>query len=457
MPTQAPSHRLQQPARPGGPAPRPAPAAAGAHLYVQRRTDLGVWPLALVALVYVVYVPVGPAVIANELVHGPTSTSELLPKIWSAGRYLMALVVAPALLILAGPRPLTRCWPLFPFAFFAAASMLWSAFPKDSMRQTLNLFAVVVTTSTLVTWCGLAGFGRRVQIVTGAIMIVSLLVSLLIPVIGVVHAYDLVEPVHAGKWRGIFLHKNLLGGMTVTSIVFSLRSVRAETPGWKAFFWASRLCALVCCVMAGSAAAFAGALVAVIFFALMKNRVTANPLSIVAMLLIGVALVQLMSLNAGNFAHIFGRDSTFTGRTSIWALGRPMIEEHLMFGSGLAADAALFGSLAKRQLFSSAVDLHSGYLDVLFNLGVVGAVLLIAAVAAAMLRGYAYVQSHTGPDRDQAVIFMALVIAACAIATVETYPVAMTDNGAVGLWTALPALYQLGAWRRRPQVPRGRT
>jgi O-antigen ligase len=176
------------------------------------------------------------------------------------------------------------------------------------------------------------------------------------------------------------------------------------------------------------------------------------------MLLLGIGLVSGLSLSLTHISAALGRDATFSGRTEIWALGRAMIQDHLLFGSGLATDSATFGDLAKRYLFSSAVDLHSGYLDVLFNLGIIGAVLLVVAVGTALLRGLAYIQTHSGEERDQAAIFMTLVVAAWAVATVETSPVAMMGDGAIGLWTALTALYQLGSARRtrRLQAPAAR-
>lgn len=452
MPAPAARPKPYQPARLERSPARPARSSNALPGAGAPQLDVSGW--ALIIMSYVLYVPVGPAIIYNDLVHGPGALSEMLPKIWSVGRYFAALAVAPALLIgPAGPRPLARCWPMFPFAVFAAASIVWSEFPKESMRQSLHLFAVMVITASLVSWYGLSGAGRGFQIVTGLVMIASLLTALLIPQIGVHHAYDLVEPGHAGKWRGLFMHKNLLGQISVTAIIFGLRSIREETRPWKAFFIAARICSFTCCVMSGSASAWGGALIALTFFMLMRNRTTANPLVIVAILLIGGALVEGLSLSQGQIAEALGRDTTFSGRTEIWSLGRSMIQQHLFFGSGLGADGAVFGSIAKSNLFSSAVDLHSGYLDVLFNLGLIGAALMIVAVGAAMLRGYAFAQTHSGAERAQAIIFMTVVVAACAIASAEVAPFNVVGGGAVALWTALPALYQLDFGRRRLHAP----
>lgn len=432
-----------------GGAPRAFRPPIGARVTGRSAIDLG---LATIALIYILYVPVGRFLIYNEYVYGPSGFSETLQKIWSGGRYLAALVIAPLLLMgRSGLRPISRCWPAFPFALFAAASCAWSAFPKESMRESLNLFFILVTISTLVSWYGLEGFGRRAQIVTGSLMIASVLTALLIPQLGVHHAYDLSGPIHDGKWRGIFRHKNELGELSVTSIIFSLRSIRNETRLWKMFFTAARISTLICLVMSQSSNAWLGGLIGVSFFMLMKNRVTANPIAIAVFILLGVALVQGLSLTTGQIAQVLGRDPTFTGRTEIWALGRSMIENHWLLGSGFATDGLVFGQLATGSLFSSAVDLHSGYLDVLFNLGVVGAVLMLIAVGTPMLRAYVYALTHTGGERDQAVIFMSLFVAACTIAAAEIAPFCIAGDGAVSLWTAVPALYQLGAtaWGQR--------
>ncbi|CAN7384392.1 O-antigen ligase family protein [Phenylobacterium sp. LjRoot225] len=423
-------------------APRAFGLPIGARVTHQGAIDFG---LVLIALIYFLYVPVGRFLIHNEYVYGPNGLSEALQKIWSGGRYLAALGLAPLLLARSGLSPLARCWPAFPFAIFAAASCAWSAFPKESMRESLNLFFILVTISTLVTWYGLAGFGRRAQIVTGLFMMASVLTALLIPHLGVHHDYDLASPLHAGKWRGIFRHKNELGELAVTSIIFSLRSIRNETMRWKVFFTVARLSTLLCLIMSFSSNAWLGAIIGVTFFMLMKNRATANPIVIAVFILLGAALVQGLSLNAGQIAQALGRDATFTGRTDIWALGRAMMEDHWLLGFGFATDGLVFGQLATGSLFPSAVDLHSGYLDVLFNLGVVGAVLMFIAVVTPVVRGYVYALGHTGEERDQAVIFMSLFVAACAIAVGEIAPFCVAGDGAVSLWTAVPALYQLGA------------
>lgn len=421
----------------------------GAHVADRSALNFGV---ALIAMIYVLYVPVGRFLIYNEYVYGPNGFSETLQKIWSGGRYLAALGIAPVFLLArSGLRPIARCWPVLPYALFAAASCAWSAFPKESMRESLNLFFIVVTVSTLVTWYGLPGFGRRAQIVTGLFMIASVVAALLVPHVGVHHAYDLSEPIHAGKWRGIFRHKNELGELSVTSIVLSLRSIRNETKLWKTFFIVARICAFICWIMARSSNAWLGGAVALTFFMLMKNRVTANPIFIGVLILLGVAAIQGLDLDPGKVAEALGRDPTFTGRTEIWALGRAMIQNHLLLGSGLATDGLVFGDLAKGSLFLSAVDLHSGYLDVLFNVGVVGAVLMLVAVGTPMVRAYAYALTHSGEERDQGVVFMTLFVAACAIAIGEVAPFCVAGDGAVSLWTAVPALYQLGAVARDPR------
>jgi hypothetical protein len=311
MPTAAPQRFLQQPDRLIRTRGRARSRAYAAHVHDRGAARLGLGGLMLIVMTCVLYLPVGPQVIYNELVYGPSHLSETVSKVWSGGRYLAALVVAPVLLMARpGLRPFSRCWPALPFAIFAATSIAWSSFPKESMRQSLNLFAVIVLTSTMVSWYGLSGFGRRMQIVTGLIMIASVLTALLFPRVGVHHAYDLLESVHAGNWRGVFIHKNVLGGVAVMSMIYSLRSIRNETRPWQVFFSMARISSVICCIMAGSVAAWGGGLIAVIFIILMKHRATANPLFICAMILIGVALVQGLSLSAERIAEALGRDPT---------------------------------------------------------------------------------------------------------------------------------------------------
>lgn len=398
----------------------------------------------LMVMVYVLYVPLGPDMIYNQFVRGPGG-GQALEKIWGLARNVGFLTLTPLFLLTrsAFSRWL-RCWPVFPFTLLSLASITWSPYPKDSWHECQNLIGIVVWMSCLASWNGLAEFVRSLHKISASIMILSVLVAVFVPRIGVHHATDVLEPIHAGRWRGIFLHKNVLGEFSALAFVFAFRSLKKETPAWRAFFRAGSVSMVLCLVMARSGNSIVGLVGVGVFILLMRNRVTAHPLSLAFVALLAVLLYQGLSVTPAELLALIGKDPTFTGRTQIWALGWPMMQQHLLFGTGLSTETQIFGAIAKDSLFESAVDLHNSYLDIMFNLGIVGAACFLFLYIAAMVRGYTFAQSAGGEDREAAIILMGLIVLASIQATGETSPFRILGDGAAAFWSAVPALFQAG-------------
>ncbi len=98
------------------------------------------------------------------------------------------------------------------------------------------------------------------------------------------------------------------------------------------------------------------------------------------------ALVVLNQTNqdyVGDFLGALGKDTTFTGRTHIWAAGRVVAEEHPLVGVGLEGFWNISNGAAQSinemdfKPYGTKLTFHNAYLEVRVHLGYVGLVLYL--------------------------------------------------------------------------------
>jgi O-antigen ligase len=111
------------------------------------------------------------------------------------------------------------------------------------------------------------------------------------------------------------------------------------------------------------------------------------PLIILTLLSIGT----VMSDGLAEISKLLPLDTSFTGRTDIWAFSLEALQAKLFTGYGFAA---FWGSGAIRELPQGmewteyASHSHNGYLDTALSMGVPGTLLLIAVFVIAPLRDF---------------------------------------------------------------------
>ncbi len=419
-------------AGPGFQAPmRPAP--------VRLALDLERLGAPALLLIYVLFLPIGPALISNPDVTG--YQNPLVDVVWGMGRHIMAALI-PLLILLSrtGARPIALTLPLWPYCLYVLSSILWSASPKDTWHQAIDVPLAVMLISTLVYWRGAPAFVRTSQILSAGVMICSVIVAVLPPHIGVHHASDAFEPVHAGRWRGLFIHKNVLGGLAAVFLPVQLRSVRSETRQMQVFFWIGRLSTVLCLVMARSASGLSSAAVCLLTMTMLSFKPTSKPVFLIPTVLIAGLLSQGLAISVGSIAELLGRDPTLTGRTQIWALAWTIIRQKPLIGHGYATDTAVFGAVGGERLFASASHTHSGYLEILLETGAIGFLIFACTLGYVLFQAYRTMLRSEGPLREAFIIYISVAIGACLRAYGEPAPFHVLEDGVVGLWTALPLL-----------------
>ena len=107
----------------------------------------------------------------------------------------------------------------------------------------------------------------------------------------------------------------------------------------------------------------------------LQIRLGANVLATIIALIIGFGIVTVVAggSTVSGLAPSLGREGTLTGRTEIWASLLPVLMQRPIAGSGFGS----FWTTTNRQIHN-IVESHSGYLDVLLELGCIG--LLLASM-----------------------------------------------------------------------------
>lgn len=409
-------------------------------------------PLSIV-LFFVWFTPLGIDYLNNQDATG--SINLTLSTIWGYGRLYngLLMIVLVAVSQRLGP-VLKSITPLYPYAAFAVLSLAWTPDVKTTWRQCLDMASLLFWISAAVQIVGLRKYSQISALVAACALFASAAAAILPPHAGIHHATDVFESVHAGKWRGIFTNKNALGEFAATGFILMLEQGDGEGLGWKLFWWSARACALACLLFSHSATSLLGCGVAVLAYCVLRHRATSGPLSLILVATIVVLLCTFLISSPASLAALLGRDATFSGRTEIWNFTLQLIGKRPWFGHGFNSADALLEPVSKTTLFLSATSAHSAYLDVLFDLGIVGLALLIGTVLFVLARAYTAALYLAGAERRQVIRYMALLISACVIAIGETSPFRLTGDGAIAFWSSLLVLCSVRLpLRRTSHIP----
>lgn len=262
---------------------------------------------------------------------------------------------------------------LFLLVGLAVLSTCWSEDPAFTFRRSVALIGTTLFGVYFASRFSLIDqikFLSRVFLV-GAIA--SPVVALVLP------HYGLADPTFGYAWQGIYTHKNVLGvSMALGVILFVFRAILARPRGLR--WWAAVGLALGVLLMAHSSTGSVALAVTLLVFVLSPGlRWPPKKLMILC------SLVALMTLGAMWWAttHLttvlswVSRDSSFTGRTTIWMVSIAMIPRHLWLGYGYNEFWPAYGSdmVARLTHLSEMSHAHNAILNVWLDVGLVGVVL----------------------------------------------------------------------------------
>ena len=356
---------------------------------------------ALLLILLIIFPALGRDVFSNPVEH-----PERFDVYGAVAAYIRPLSGAAPLLYVTlryGTHAVPQAAPrvLVPFLIWAAASTLWSATSKQTVQDSFELVFLCLSTAVTVQRAGVVRVARTMLWVISAVVVASALLAVLVPSIGVHNSTSAIAAVHAGRWKGIFSHKNGLGPWAAygTVLVVAHRSLLRVRP---LVLWVIAACGAACLVFSGSSSsiAIAPVLIAAGWLVSLRRRLSTTGF----VLLLAVALTLFsgtaLLLQAATL-QLLGRDPTLTGRTELWSLAGRLIAEHPMTGSGFMTQGGEEYKAAVERLYSQTLTAENVYLQVLLELGFVGAVLIFGAVAVAVVSGLRRGAAALG-DEEQA-------------------------------------------------------
>jgi O-antigen ligase len=223
-------------------------------------------------------------------------------------------------------------------------------------------------------------FPRQLGIVLGLNMLIQILAVIVIPS----YAID-----WQSRWHGLTTHPNTLGAMAFTTLWANAAVLISKKSYKPILHWIFALAAVVAMVGADSVTSMMVSLTVVMLIYLfsMLNRRGAGQRFYVSVFIIAVLIVLIVTLIGSTFDvsglfKLFGRDSDFTGRTSIWEDALKAIQKHPLLGWSFDDHAFL---IQQGMAFPSY---HNGYLDIAVSGGMVS-VILVAFLFATWAIGFA--------------------------------------------------------------------
>lgn len=272
----------------------------------------------------------------------------------------------------------------------AITSTTWSIAPDQTVLRLVSLFAFFLACLGF----GLASWHpRRFQGVLLPPLMIILIGSLALGLISpslVIEASDQYEL--KNSWHGLTHGKNELGMIAGMSLIIctqiSLSNPERRTPAVLA-----ALSSLACLILSRSnTSLFAATLATLSMSALMlsrgltvrlASRLVAVTGSLIVIYELAIQnLVPGLSVILSPITFLTGKDTTFSSRTTIWAVVKEHIRHRPIFGTGYGAywigplpESPSYIFLSVMWLYPT--ESHNGYLEIINDLGFVGLACLI--------------------------------------------------------------------------------
>ncbi len=289
--------------------------------------------------------------------------------------FLLTYVISASLLLLRWKKFLifsTRGTFIWVMVLIALASYFWSDFPDRTLKSCIGLIGTTLFGIYLGSRYTLKEQLKLLVWAYGIIGVFSLVFAIALP------RYGVEQAVHAGAWRGIYNHKNLLGrGMTMGGVIFALSpSLFEKKDRWLCRTALGLACILL--VMAKSSSSlinFTLLMISLTAYRILRFRFLLLIPAFLATVTLSATIVEIYTANAEELLGLIGKDPSLTGRTDIWAWVGEMIDKrpwlgygYTAFWQGLDGESAYVIRAARWPVPYS----HNGILDLWLDIGLLG-------------------------------------------------------------------------------------
>ena len=279
------------------------------------------------------------------------------------------------------------------FGSWICLTVVLSLDPGTSIRRfAVTAFVMAVTAAMMLLPKSQNELMRWFSIAALVLLATCYLGILLAPQLSIHLATDAQEPALAGNWRGTFGHKNMAAAMMVMLLFLGIYVFRSGALLSGAaivcltalfLFYAAGKSALALCFVV----LLLTSLTAVVRSFWLRAVMLLGPLLVLNMLSVGT----VMSDSLAEIAKALPLDTSFTGRTDIWAFAVQALQERLPTGYGFQSfwgTSAIQGLPEGKEWAAFASHSHNGYLDAALGMGLPGLALLLLVLAVEPLRNF---------------------------------------------------------------------
>lgn len=275
--------------------------------------------------------------------------------------------------------------PTIALIALALASVAWSTEPGLTLHRSVAFLA----TSALGVFLA-ARFETRTLLkilatMFGIVAVMSIVFALAIPRLGL----DTGE--HAGYWRGVYNQKNNLAQMmSLGTLVFLLLRRQLMGTRWVAVAGAALCGGVMLMTRSATAPAILLLLIALVpVLRTVRYRSHVIVPSMAATLAVAGLAGALFLAYKNQILIAIGKDPTLTGRTPMWEAVLEMVERRPILGYGYSAFWTGWDGPAREVWHAigwTTPNAHSGYLDLILQLGVVGLAIFLVGSVIALVR-----------------------------------------------------------------------
>lgn len=262
---------------------------------------------------------------------------------------------------------------------FPVVSIIWSVDHSVTFRRAVALVMTGIYCVYLARRLSPDDFIRRLLLV----LFVGGAASLIFTVVDPAHAIE-HGVINNGSWKGVYGHKAILGRIAAVAVTVAVY-VRPRFMWERAMRWSTIVIFVFLAIQSQSRASWllmGGGVAFMMLLAVMRNKRFSAGIKMTIATGLGLAALLIAVTMFSQILAAFGRDDTFSGRTSLWEGAVAVAEaHHPILGAGYRAFWTVAGSDGVRDYVQHWARLpnhgHNGYLDLWLELGYAGVALFI--------------------------------------------------------------------------------